>query len=65
MSDRYKPEYGELIEVWTFTGWEPFDWDMYETPLGAVEALDCCSKIRPVQNHILDASKKVNKEEEL
>jgi len=35
--------YGEELQVYTFTGWEDFDWDMYESVEEACEELSYMS----------------------
>ncbi len=33
-------QYGDDIQVWTFTGWEDFDWDAFECPEDACDFLE-------------------------
>lgn len=42
--------YGTPVEVWTFGGWEPFDWDAYDTPEEAVDAFNICSTWRVTED---------------
>ena len=48
-----KIDYKQPIEVWTFTGWEAFDWEQFYSVEEAFEFLDGC-KIRNASQELTD-----------
>jgi len=42
--------FGDKVEVWTFTGWEEFDWDDYDSQEEACEFLSYCGKVRLIED---------------
>lgn len=50
-------EYGQEIEVFTFTGWEPFDWCMYDSAEEAYAFLESCGKTRVIKTDLDEKGK--------